>query len=314
MTSKRFDELSLGDETQLLIISLLIPALLSFWTSPMTQVVATQTTLLISLTLLLCNSIVCAQDGVLTVVEKQSVPVNESKPTVPSTDVIAVEKNVEKPTSAKKGSSAEIPQARPGERVLNPAHEILNLDTALGGVEIKGEKVTDFGYLGPGDMRTHLWNAHANELIENGITEHKLMAMTVPEVQKWHNYFHGVEGSPEHEHEHDEGEQSLPSKTAQQHAVPQSPTFINDPVHGTIVYENFGYDDFGYPQSFYGQPGIIYEQGGIIQESSQYDFQTPMQPTVIDQGVIQSGAITSGRLHQGRLHQGRLHQGRLHPA
>ena len=246
----------------------------------MTQAVAIRTSLF---TLLLCNSIVNAQDVVPTVVENPSVPVVESESIATPIEVLSVEKNAieSNPTKKQPGSKqlgSEFPQARPGERVTNPAHEILNLDTKLGGVEIKGEKFTDFGYLGPGDMRTHLWNAHSKELIENGITEFKLMAMTAPEVQKWHNYFHGVEGSPEHPHDdHDQNDTIVQPST-----MPLSPTYVYDPVYGTVIDGSYGYYP-EFPQSVIGQPGIVYEQGVIIQES------TPgqMQPTILNQDVIE---------------------------
>ena len=58
----------------------------------------------------------------------------------------------------------------------------------------------DIGYKGPGDMRTHLWKDHSADLQRNGISHAKLMAMPMPLVQKWHNFFHGSEGSPEGQH------------------------------------------------------------------------------------------------------------------
>lgn len=54
----------------------------------------------------------------------------------------------------------------------------------------------DVGYLGPGDMRTHLWKHHASDLQANGISEAALASMPMPIVQKWHNYFHGTEAAP----------------------------------------------------------------------------------------------------------------------
>ena len=216
--------------------------------------VAIRTTLITSFTILLCNSIVCAQDG---------------------------------STPAKKQRSSAIEQARPGERVSNPDHLILNRDTTLGGGAVKITTLNDFGYEGPGDMRTHLWNGHARELIENGFTEHKVMAMTAAEAQKWHNHFHGAEGSPEH-HE-DDGEQSHLNTIVQQPTTPLSPTYANAPVYGTIVYGNSEYNHSGYPQSVNSQPGIVYEQGVIIQGSTPYGgLQTQLQPIILNQGEIQS--------------------------
>ena len=58
----------------------------------------------------------------------------------------------------------------------------------------------DWGYEGPGDMKTHLWEGHSDDLQRNGISHAKLMAMPMPLVQKWHNFFHGSEGSPEGQH------------------------------------------------------------------------------------------------------------------
>ena len=197
----------------------------------MTHVATIRTTLFTSLALLVCNSIVFAQDDVPAALENQSVPVIESEPILTSPDVMPAAPEVDQVNLAEKQPGSDVNQARPGERVTNPAHEILNLDTKLGGVEIKGTKFTDFGYLGPGDMRTHLWNAHSTELIENGITEHKLMAMTVPEVQEWHNRFHGAEASADHPHE--DGE------LGGQDAIAQQP-MTSSPIYGdgTIVYED----------------------------------------------------------------------------
>lgn len=67
----------------------------------------------------------------------------------------------------------------------------------LGYVETTGAiHSKDIGYMGPGDMRTHLWEHHASDLQANGISQAALMSMPMPTVQKWHNYFHGTEGAP----------------------------------------------------------------------------------------------------------------------
>ena len=224
---------------------------------------AIRTFLLTSFSLLVCTSIVFAQDAIPTVVKSRSVPLNELESAATSTKVMAAEKNVDQSKKVKKQSAATIEQARPGERVFNPAHLILNLDTTLGGVPVNGSGPNDFGYLGPGDMRTHLWNSHSTELIANGITEFKLMAMTVPEVQKWHNYFHGAEGSPENSHK--DGEQDHFDTIVEHPTTTSSTTNIDDPVYGTIVYENSVLDS-GYLYSVDGQPEIIYEQGIIVEE------------------------------------------------
>jgi len=55
----------------------------------------------------------------------------------------------------------------------------------------------DYGYAGPGDMRTHLWAAHRNELQANGVSQAQLNSMPMATVQKWHNFFHGSEGKPQ---------------------------------------------------------------------------------------------------------------------
>ena len=238
----------------------------------MTQPVAIRTILLSSFTLLLCNSIVFAQvvipvgipADVPGVVEGQLMPVIQSELIAPSPKAKSSKKNVSRSKRARLQRGSKIKQARPGERVTNPDHEILNHDTTLGGVAVNGTSSTDMGYLGPGDMRTHLWNGHSKELVANGITEHKLMAMTVPEVQKWHNYFHGVEGSPEHHEDDEQGHR----ETIVQPSMPPSPNYADETVYGTIVIENSMYNGFEYSQPIDGQFGIIYEQGVIIHEST----------------------------------------------
>jgi hypothetical protein len=55
----------------------------------------------------------------------------------------------------------------------------------------------DYGYEGPGDMRTHLWEHHGDDLKANGVSKSQLDAMSMETVQKWHNFFHGSEGRPE---------------------------------------------------------------------------------------------------------------------
>ena len=55
----------------------------------------------------------------------------------------------------------------------------------------------NYGYEGPGDMRTHLWNDHGDELKANGVSEEQLNSMSMETVQKWHNFFHGTEGRPQ---------------------------------------------------------------------------------------------------------------------
>jgi len=239
----------------------------------MTRLLALRTTLLTSFTLLLCSSIVDAQDSDATAGENRTVLLDELNSIATSINELSAEKKVDesskaKPSQATKQPDSTMPQARPGERVTNPDHEILNSDTKLGGVAITGTSPTDFGYLGPGDMRTHLWNGHASELINSGITENKLMAMTVAEVQKWHNHFHGAEGSPDHPH--DDGEHGNVDTIVQHSTMPLSPTYVDDAFNGTfigetIVYEDFEYDSSGYPQSDYGQSEIIYEQGFIVE-------------------------------------------------
>lgn len=54
----------------------------------------------------------------------------------------------------------------------------------------------DIGYIGPGDMRTHLWEDHSSDLQANGISKAVLTSMPMASVQKWHNYFHGTEAAP----------------------------------------------------------------------------------------------------------------------
>ena len=54
----------------------------------------------------------------------------------------------------------------------------------------------NYGYSGPGDMRTHLWKDHANDLKANGVSRAQLDSMPMTSVQKWHNFFHGTEGRP----------------------------------------------------------------------------------------------------------------------
>jgi hypothetical protein len=54
----------------------------------------------------------------------------------------------------------------------------------------------DYGYSGPGDMRTHLWNDHQGEMSANGWTQAQVETMSLATAQKWHNYFHGTQGLP----------------------------------------------------------------------------------------------------------------------
>lgn len=56
----------------------------------------------------------------------------------------------------------------------------------------------NYGYSGPGDMRTHLWKDHGDDLKANGVSKNQLMSMSTETVQKWHNFFHGTEGRPQH--------------------------------------------------------------------------------------------------------------------
>ena len=272
----------------------------------MTQSATIRTSLIASIILLSSNSIAGAQVGlpvgVPVVVKNRLVPIIESESIAKPTKVMSATQSVDKSSGVKKEQGAAIPQARPGERVTNPAHGILNLDTTLGGVEVKGTKPTDYGYLGPGDMRTHLWNAHSQELIANGITEYKIMAMTVPEVQQWHNYFHGVEGSPEHPH--DDDEQNHLDTSVQQPMMVPSPAYGDASIQGSNRYEDSGYYHLEYPQSVYNQPGIIYQQGEIVQEFSPSGFETQMQPMILNQGVMQSAPIdrkaSSRRVRRGK--------------
>ena len=252
--------------------------------------VAILTTLLTPFTLLLCTSMLYAQEDVVAGSQNRFVPpIIQADVAAKSINVTSAGPNVDQLNRTYQQPGSEIPQARPGERVTNPAHGILNLDTTLGGVPVKGANSGDFGYIGPGDMRTHLWNSHAKELIENGITEFKLMAMTVPEVQQWHNHFHGMEGSPEHPH-HDDDHGQLDS--IDQKPTMSTPTYVDDPIHGTIVYENPIYSASGYHQSVHGQPEIIYEQSAIIQEFNNGSG-TQIQPTRPSSGVTQT--MPSGR-------------------
>ena len=252
----------------------------------MTQASAIRITFIFSLMLLLCDSIVCAEEGFTALSQNRPVPVKESESTKMPADVKSAEKDVVKLDTQKKqpdSEKSEIAQARPGERVTNPDHAILNPDTTLGGVAVNGTGINDFGYLGPGDMRTHLWNAHSKELIENGITENKLMAMTQPEVQKWHNHFHGAEGSPEHD-DHDNSD-TIDGQTK----TPQSSTYDDDPFgEATTVDGNYEYSNSGYPDVVYGESEIIYDQGVIIGESMPYQYETPMESTTLNHGVIES--------------------------
>ena len=267
----------------------------------MSQAIAIRTTLFTSFTLLFFNSIVYAQAnvpvgiriGVPKVVQKQLVPVIKSESIAAAPKMMPAKKKVDKSNQPTKQPSSAIQQARPGERVTNPAHAILNLDTTLGGVPINGTGPNDFGYMGPGDMRTHLWNSHAKELIANGITEYTLMAMAQTEVQKWHNHFHGVEGSPEHPH--DDDHHGHLDASGQQPTMSSSATYVEDPVYGTIVIENSGYYNSGYPQTAYGQSEIIFEHGVIIQGATPHELETQMPSTIQNQAVIQSAPIDSQR-------------------
>ncbi len=73
---------------------------------------------------------------------------------------------------------------------------------AIYGSDFHGQETTqiispDYGYEGPGDMRTHLWNDHSDDLMANGVSRSQLDMMSMETVQKWHNFFHGSEGRPE---------------------------------------------------------------------------------------------------------------------
>lgn len=229
------------------------------------------TTLTTSLALLWCSSHVSAQESVATIVGTLTAMDSQPEPVAPSTNVTSPQKSANQSSPANKRPTARLPQARPGERVTNPEHGILNPDTKLGGVVVNGPNPNDYGYLGPGDMRTHLWNGHSSELIENGITENKLMAMTVPEVQKWHNYFHGAQSHPDHHDDHDHAHAQV-NTIIHQPEVLSTPSMIGGPAQGTIVYENSEYGNSVHPQFFNAQPEIIYEQGVIIEGSTSYDF------------------------------------------
>ena len=54
----------------------------------------------------------------------------------------------------------------------------------------------DYGYEGPGDMRTHLWNDHKQEMMAYGFVRAQVESMSPETAQKWHNFFHGTEGLP----------------------------------------------------------------------------------------------------------------------
>lgn len=237
----------------------------------MTKALATSTTLMTFFTLLGCNALVFAQESVTTIIGTMTVMENDSEPLAPPTHLKSAQTNVDQSGPAVLPPRVTMPEARPGERVTNPEHGILNPDTKLGGVVVNGPNPNDYGYLGPGDMRTHLWNGHSSELIENGITENKLMAMTVPEVQKWHNYFHGAQSHPDHHDDHDHAHAQV-NTIIHQPEVLSTPSMIGGPAQGTIVYENSEYGNSVHPQFFNAQPEIIYEQGVIIEGSTSYDF------------------------------------------
>ena len=126
----------------------------------MTHLLALRTTLLTSFTLLLCSSIVGAQDSDAIADENRAVLLDELNSIATSINELSVEKKVDEPSEAKpseaepgqakpsqatKQPDSTMPQARPGERVTNPDHEILNSDTKLGGVAITGSSPTDYG-------------------------------------------------------------------------------------------------------------------------------------------------------------------------
>jgi hypothetical protein len=49
------------------------------------------------------------------------------------------------------------------------------------------------GYAGPGDLRTHLWNDHSTDLQAIGISYNQLYAVSMDQIQQWHNQFHAAE-------------------------------------------------------------------------------------------------------------------------
>ena len=77
-------------------------------------------------------------------------------------------------------------------------------DSYVQGGVVQGQDVMEhvfnpnYGYSGPGDMRTHLWKDHGDDLKANGVSKNQLMSMSTETVQKWHNFFHGTEGRPQH--------------------------------------------------------------------------------------------------------------------
>lgn len=68
--------------------------------------------------------------------------------------------------------------------------------SVFSGQGVTGYNASDIGYDGPGDMRTHLWEAHAHDLRANGVSHGLLMSMPMSTVQQWHNFFHGTQGRP----------------------------------------------------------------------------------------------------------------------
>lgn len=252
----------------------------------MTKALTLLNRLIICLALTCCIPPASAQEAGPTLNGTVTVVFNESKPIATSTNFKTkpTHDSGEQVSSSKTQPAPKSPQSRPGERVTNPEHLILNSDTKLGGVAVNGPNPNDHGYLGPGDMRTHLWNGHSRELIQNGITENKLMAMMQPEVQKWHNYFHHAGGHPEHDshpnhisHADHNYQQPLPhhGSLGQQPAPTTSPIYFDQPAEGIIVYGNSQFDQLPhYDHSVYA-PETIAPQGVIIEGSTFYGSAIP---------------------------------------
>ena len=66
-----------------------------------------------------------------------------------------------------------------------------------------------------------------------------------------------------------------------------SPIYVDDPVYGTVIYEDPAYSESEYTLFVHGQPEIIYEQGFTIEGTTAYEFETQMHQTIPNQSVIE---------------------------
>lgn len=123
-------------------------------------------------------------------------PVADAIQVVSSSSAVSYPQTVAQSAAYAEPNSAYVQQASFAQPIASTSNSTGGYRPMPAFTHSFGTQPHDIGYIGPGDMRTHLWREHGSDLSAAGMDYHRVMSLSAAAAQSWHNYFHGAESNP----------------------------------------------------------------------------------------------------------------------